>query len=1029
MHPRAPHDVSDQLDASAYVTSFSPGAGREPARAVAPSDSLTIDLDGPWAFQLVPSLAQVTEGFESPVFDDASWDRLAVPSSWQIAGLRGESGDLLSPGEERYGRPAYTNVVYPFPVEPPFVPDDNPTGEYRRVVDLPDEAFGAIAAGGRVLVRFEGVDSSFALWCNGHPLGYSTGSRLPVEFDVTEHLVPGRNVLAARVHQWSAASYLEDQDMWWISGIFRSVRLVVLPEGGLRDHFVHADFDHASGEGVLRIETAVAAVLSIPALGIEGVPAGDELRIPAAVPWTAETPVLYDAVLSTPTERLSLRIGFRTVRVADGLITVNGKTIQFRGVNRHEWHPDTGRTLDAGTLLADVLLMKQHNINAVRTSHYPPDPRFLDLCDEYGLWVIDECDLETHGFTFEGWEGNPSADPRWQEAYLDRMSRTVERDKNHPSVVAWSLGNESGTGDNLRAMAEWTHGRDPSRFVHYEGDFDSPYVDVVSKMYDHPDAMRLFGENAEVRTTDPAADARRRSLPMILCEYAHAMGNGPGGLTEYQDLFDRYPRLHGGFVWEWIDHGIRQRATSGPNAGEEFYAYGGDFGEELHDGNFIADGLLFPDRVPSPGLLEYKKVTAPLRLSAEPSGEGIAVTVTSGYDHRDSSHLELRWTAETDGATIASGLLDAPVVPARGSTVVVLSLPDDVARAAERGATGETWLTIVAALVQDEPWAPAGHEVAWTQTRLGARPERVVAPEAQPEGRVSLEPRRISTGFELGGASFDEQGGLVAIGDVATGRLELDVWRAPTDNDVSTVGEDAARSWRALGLDRVHHRHVDVTVDGADLVVRSRTSAAGSASAFLTTLTWRAGTGGWIHVDVQVVPEGKFHKDRELESLGLGYGSPVTVPRIGLRVGLPAQLDHVEWFGLGPGEAYADTRRAQRVGRWESSVDDLQTPYLRPQENGNRQDVRWARIVSSSGSGIELRATTTVDITARPWTHHDLDAAAHPTDLERGDRVWLNIDASQHGIGSQSCGPGVLAKHRLDARATSYSFAWRAVGG
>nr|BFF24778.1 hypothetical protein GCM10025732_27430 [Glycomyces mayteni] len=592
-----------------YVESVSPGSGRRGPRAALASDAAAFSLDGEWRFRLGAGLHDLAEGFEDPGFDAGAWDVLAVPSMWQMHDLDGAAP---------YGKPAYTNVVYPFPVDPPRVPDANPTGEYRRTFTLPADW----PAAGRTVLRFEGVDSAFAVWVNGVRLGDGKGSRLPTEFDATEHVREGENTVAVRVHQWSAASYLEDQDMWWLSGIFRPVSLVHRPEGGIEDVFAHADYDHRTGRGTLRVEAPDGVRVTVPELGID-VAAGEPVSL-AVEPWTAETPRLYDAEVATASERVSLRIGFRTVAVEDGLLKVNGKRILLRGVNRHEWDPDHGRTLSVETMRRDLEVMKRHNVNAVRTSHYPPDRRFLDLCDEIGVWVVDECDLETHGFVFYQWRDNPSDEPMWREAYLDRMARMVERDKNHASVIMWSLGNESHTGQNLAAMSAWAKDRDPGRPVHYEGDWDSGYVDVYSRMYaDHAETDRI-GNKTEESTKDPALDAHRRNIPFILCEYAHAMGNGPGGMSEYQRLFEQHERCQGGFIWEWIDHGVRMRAEDG----REWFAYGGDFGEPLHDGNFVVDGLVFPDREPSPASSSSRRSSS---RSASPwtPGRGASPSRTS----------------------------------------------------------------------------------------------------------------------------------------------------------------------------------------------------------------------------------------------------------------------------------------------------------------------------------------------------------------------------------------------------------------
>ncbi|MDQ1485097.1 MAG: beta-galactosidase, partial [Actinomycetota bacterium] len=597
-----------------WIEDHFPVRGARASRAWVRSDAALLDLNGQWRFRF-GQRADAELDFASPTHDDASWDVLSVPSHWQLQDDQG-----------RYGKPAYTNQIFPFAVDPPHVPDENPTGDYRRTFALPA---GFLADGARAVLRFDGVDSAYAVWLNGVEVGRSVGSRLATEFDVTDAVRPvGDNVLAVRVHQWSSASYLEDQDMWWLSGIFRDVALLARPIGAVDDVFVHADYDPASGTGRLRVETDVPAILIVPELGIEA-PTGEEIDVGVVEPWSAERPMLYEAEVVAAGERIQLRIGFRTVAIVNGVFTVNGRPVKLRGVNRHEVSPDHGRAVTEAEMLADVLLMKQHNINAIRTSHYPPHPRFLEMCDEYGLWVIDECDLETHGFVLIDWRGNPSDDPRWAEAMVDRMRRTVERDKNHPSVVLWSLGNESGTGRNLSSMAAWARNRDPSRPLHYEHDPSCTDVDVYSRMYATHEEVAAIASREEEPLDDAQLDARRRAMPFVQCEYAHAMGNGPGGLLEYQELFESSERCMGGFVWEWIDHGLRQRDEHGRMR----FAYGGDFGEPLHDGNFVADGLVFPDRTPSPGLLDFAAVIAQVRFSAE----GEQLRLTNWFDFRDLS--------------------------------------------------------------------------------------------------------------------------------------------------------------------------------------------------------------------------------------------------------------------------------------------------------------------------------------------------------------------------------------------------------
>ncbi|HEY3608390.1 MAG TPA: glycoside hydrolase family 2 TIM barrel-domain containing protein [Pseudonocardiaceae bacterium] len=929
-----------------YYEDVTPGLGVLPPRSTAVSDAAAMTLDGEWRFRLYPDGA----GAGSPDVDDADWDLLPVPAHWQLHG---------------HGSPAYTNVAYPFPVDPPHVPDENPTGEYRRDFTLP-----ADWPAGDAVLRFDGVDSCFRVWLNGTELGHAKGSRLPAEFAVGPVLRPGRNVLAVRVHQWSAGSYLEDQDMWWLSGIFRGVTLLARPADGLPDFFVQADYDQETGAGTLSVRTDRPALLSIPDLGLIDVPAPGEYRIESVSPWSAEVPTLYRGTLATAGERVQLTIGFRTVAVVDGVLTVNGRPVLLRGVNRHEWHPEHGRAVPPETMLADVLLMKRHNINAVRTSHYPPHPHFLDLCDEYGLWVVDECDLETHGFQFVEWRGNPGDDPAWSDALTDRMRRMVERDKNHPSVIMWSLGNESHTGRNLAAMADWTHQRDPGRPVHYEGDQNCAYTDVYSRMYAPHADVDAIGRHAEPPTDDPADDAHRRSLPFVLCEYAHAMGNGPGGLTEYQELFERYPRCAGGFVWEWIDHGIPRTASDG----SRYYAYGGDFGEPLHDGNFIADGLVFPDRTPSPGLVEYGKVIEPIRI--EPTADN--VRITNRYDFADTGHLAFEWSVQREGVPVAEGPLDVPLLAAGSSALVPLGpFPVD----------GETWLTVRAVLASDTAWGDAGHEVAWGQ-----------APIAVPVGAFPS----ARTDIRLGPGVFDERGRLTAIGDIEVDGPRLDVWRAPTDNDSGHDGYPVAAVWRGLGLHRLRHRVVSVVAD-AGLTVTTRVGPAAMDLAFDAVYRWVA-EDDRLGLTVDVRPIGAW---------------PGVLPRVGVRMAIPAELARITWFGAGPGESYPDSHRAARIGRHTLNVDEWQTPYVFPQENGHRADVRWALLTANSGTGIRIAGYPIFGLTARRWTSEDLDAARHTNELRPTDRIWLNLDAAQQGLGSASCGPGVLREHELHPAAVT----------
>ncbi|MDT0381153.1 glycoside hydrolase family 2 TIM barrel-domain containing protein [Streptomyces sp. DSM 42041] len=958
-----------------YFEDVTPAHGTLPPRAWwRTSDAGSLDLGGTWAFRL-HDRAPRDAPFRRDGFDPRAapgWTTLRVPGHWVLQG---------------HGAPAYTNTRYPVPVDPPRVPDENPTGDHRREFDLP----ATWPDHGSAVLRFDGVESCARVWLNGTDLGSFQGSRLPHEFDVGKLLRRRGNVLAVRVHQWSAGTYLEDQDMWWLPGIFREVTLLHRPPAAVSDVFVHAGYDHRDGTGTLRVDAAPGGRVSVPELGVETA-TGETVRMPVE-PWTAETPRLYDATLRTPGETVPLRLGFRTVVVEDGLLRVNGRRVLFRGVNRHEFHPVTGRTLDVATMRRDVELMKRHHVNAVRTSHYPPHPAFLDLCDELGLWVIDECDLETHGFRHVGWRNNPVDDPRWTPALLDRARRMVERDKNHPSVVMWSLGNECGGGAGLSAMARWMRERDPGRPLHYEGDPAYPDSDVHSRMYAAHEEVDEIGGAEE-----PGAK------PFLLCEYAHAMGNGPGGLTEYQRLFEVHPRCQGGFVWEWIDHGLLRRTADG----REYFAYGGDFGEEMHDGNFVCDGLVFPDRTPSPGLTEYAKVVEPVRVTGR-GGEDRELTVANLYDFADLSHLAFDWTYAVEGVEVAAGPLDVPPLRAGASGRVRLPPPPDHALG------GEAWWTVTARLAADTAWAPRGHRVAWAQV---PGPPAPAATAAEPAPVPAGAPRRDGTSVRLGPAVFDARtGALTALGGLPfTDPPRLDVWRAPTDNDEGGARQPGGRTaaqWRQLGLHRVHHRTDAVRLEDGGLTVRTRVAAAGTGLALRTAYRWAA-DGAGVRLTVTVDPEGDW---------------PCPLPRLGVRFGLPARFGHAEWFGGGPGEGYPDACAAALLGRWRAPVDALQTPYVRPQENGARPGVRWAELRERPDGGTGVRITGAPErfwFSARRWTSEQLDAAAHTTDLTPGDTVWVHLDHAQHGLGSASCGPGVLPAHRLDPAPAVFSLRFTA---
>lgn len=967
------------------LTNLLPWQGPVPPRAHLHSDAPLLDLSGTWRFRLVDGPASAPEGFTDPDFDDADFDDLPVPSCWQMVDPAGRAP---------YGRPAYLNINYPIPApgpgEPVTVPDANPTGCYRHGFDLPGEFTGEAVE--RVLLRFEGVDSFARVWLNGHDLGWTKGSRLTSEFDVTDVLRPGRNVLAVRVSQWSDATFLEDQDMWWLSGIFRRVSLLARPRGGIDDLFVHSDLLD-DGRGRLLVDGPTDAVVRIPELDVETA-CNVEVVVDEVQPWTAETPNLYTATVSTPTETVTVRVGFRTVAIDGDVITVNGSKIVLRGVNRHEWHPVTGRTLDEATMRADLDLMKSHGVNAIRTSHYPPDARFLDLCDEYGVWVMLENDLETHGWEPFDWQGTPVTEERWFPAMLNRMQRAVERDKNHPCVISWSLGNESHSGEGVRVMNDWVKGRDPSRFTHYEGDQAREITDVWSHMYPILERVEAIRDHAALPDPTPVAETEReQGLPFLMCEFEHAMGNGPGEFEEYERLgFDptnSRDRMHGGFVWEWIDHGI--------DTGRG-YVYGGDFGEVLHDSNFVCDGLVMPDRTPSPGLLEFTAVLGAVRIEVDgPCG---AVTVVNRRDFTDLSDVEFTWQLVDDGAPVSSGELPVGALVAHGTWRGSVELTRRSPR---------TVLVVEARQREDTAWAPAGHVVA--------RASGLVDPDPCtdcPDESPTATPTRDGQGWRLGPARFDRNGRLVALGEDDVVGPVLDLYRAPIDNDSAGPLARAEILAPALeaGLHRLVHTTVSVGVDDGDLVVVTRTAAAATIRSMMTTWRWRLTDEG-LRLVMETAPRGSW---------------PVMLGRIGMTMGLPGEWREVSWFGLGPGENYPDSRRAATWGRWRADLDQLQTNYVMPQENGLRQGVAELTL-RGPGGGLTITPTDShrPAFAARPWTTAALARARHTWELEPDGHIWLTLDAASAPLGSTSCGPMPMMSHRLYAEPQRLSLLLRPV--
>ncbi|MGY5765506.1 glycoside hydrolase family 2 TIM barrel-domain containing protein [Brachybacterium sp. DNPG3] len=982
------------------------GRGRLRGRAHLHSDAPEIRLDGTWDFRF---------GSRADGSDLAAAGEIAVPGLWQLQG---------------HGAPQYTNIVYPIPRDVPRVPDENPTGHYSRSLDVPADWAAQVADGARVLLRFQGVDSAAKVWIDGAEIGVTAGSRLTQEFDVTEALAAaGEHRLDVRVVQWSVNTYVEDQDMWWMSGIFRSVDLLLRPVGGIHDLVTVADFDPATGEGFLSVDARdaegaeVEAVVSVPALGLQDVPvvAGEAIPVGTVRPWSAEDPFLHEASVSTGTETVALRLGFRRIEIDGDIFRVNGERVVFRGVNRHEADSVVGRTQHPGNQDLDAALMKRHNLNAVRTSHYPPHQRFLEVCDQVGLYVICEGDFEAHGFhTDTTWGEDPTGaaerpadDERFRASLVERSDRFVRRDRNHASIILWSIGNEASTGRVTTAMIEAVRAADPTRPVIYEQDYRTDDVDVFSLMYPSVDQTAQIGRkelSQEYRdqlvgmlrhlgvdaADDGFDDAPALTKPFLWIEYAHAMGNGAGSLKEYMALTEEHPSLHGGFIWEWIDHGL----VTTDAEGHEIYGYGGDFGERLHDSNFVADGLVLPDRTPSPALLDAKHHYSPVGLEVSPG----SVRVRNRYSFRDLSHL--RAEVSRDGRRSWTEVALPQIAPGQSAEVALPAdgLPADGLPAGGLPAGGPATVVRLVTRAAEGP-VPAGHEIV-TADHVDAD----VLAAALPVPGPAVPPLRAADGtWQLGPARFDDLGRLVGLGDLDVADSYVDLYRAPVDNERARTRYPLEARWKRIGLDVARRRLVAIEADGDALVVRSRLGLDGSALGADVLERWTADDAS-AGVTVTVTPSAFWPADLPL-------------PRIGWTLSLPGGLDRVDYEGQGPHESYPDTGGGTTFGAWSSSVADLQVPYVFPQENGNRAGVvRAALSASAGGPGLELRAPEGLGLAVRPWSTAELDRRAHDGALRPDGRTWVTLSSSLQGVGSAACGPIPLDQYVLPAREETFSF-------
>lgn len=959
-------------------------------------------LNGEWNFKWLPRPDAAPDNFCDVENDLSGWDRIDVPSCWQMT--------------YKYDLPIYTNVNYPIPLDPPFVPDENPTGLYVRDFYLPT-AF----AGRRTHIRFEGVDSAFYVYINGVEIGYSKGAHMPSEFDLTNYLVPGRNRIALKVLKFSDGTYLEDQDMWRMGGLWREVYLLSFGAVSFADIALRGDVDDAYSTGLLKCSVAlrgakdgysVRAKLYDPAgeLFCESeYPATEtvafSMQVPEALLWSAEVPNLYRLSLAVckdgeVVEAISSDVGFRRIEIKKGVFMINGRAVKLYGVNRHDTNPDTGHTVSMEDMTRDLVEMRRHNINAIRTSHYINDPRFLTLCDRYGFYVIDECDIETHGDHHlmlpdpedpaKLVKTTISALPMYASSYVDRAERMYLRDKNHPCIVMWSLGNESSEGKNHELMAEYLH-RVDDRPVHYERAYDAPYLDVVSRMYTHYKDV-------------PAECKKAGDRPFFLCEYTHAMGNSNGDVMDYIRVINAIPNMMGACVWEWADHGLRIDLPDGRKG----FAYGGDFGDKPNDGNFCIDGLVSPDREARSGLLEVKKAYEPV-FAEDLDAEAGTVYIRNRYVFSDLSHLAAHWTVTENGMIISQGIIPSLSVPAgrRRKFDLGFEMPE--------GRPGcEYFLDISFTLNHDLWFEDRGYEIGHTQFAL--------------EPKVTLPGYPAPIG-EAPATNVDNDRFVVTLGDTSyafsldTGLpcsikfegkellaspFRFNVWRAPMDNDRG-LSRGVLKEWERESLREYTSRLDSFAFVGK----KDRVIIAGAYTLGAHTR----------------MPALRVKAEWEISSSGMTCRTDVvrttemfTLPRFGFEVLLTPGLDNVEWFGKGFHENYIDKCHSATVGRYTAKVAEMTEHYIFPQENGTRSDVRFAGITAKSGIGLAILGEPRFCFSAHHYTTEDFTVARHDHELVARPETCLNIDYAHYGIGSGSCGPTADKPYAFDDEQFTFTF-------
>lgn len=958
------------------------------------------NLNGVWKFMFLDAPEYSPEGFFNSDFDVTKMDDITVPGNWQLQG---------------YGKMHYSDLWYNFPINPPYVPTENPTGIYKRTFFV-EESY----RDKKIIIRFCGVDSAYHLWINGKEVGYSKVARNESEFDITDLIRVGEeNDVTVRVYQWSDGTYLEDQDMWWESGIFRDVELIGVPKDGINDYKVIADLDDEYKNGIFKVEAFLRTTKEVN-VTFELVDAGENTVFTKTVVakegkacideviadvnhWTAETPYLYKLFMTVEddgqiVEVIPQNVGFRNIRLNGETFLVNGVAIKFKGVNRHDYSPQNGRVVSREEIEKDIILMKQFNINAIRTSHYPNSYYLYDLCDEYGMYLIAETDLECHGFELTGDYKWITDDPSWELAYVSRMTRMIERDKNHPAIIFWSLGNESAFGCNFRKMTDVAHEMDPTRLVHYEGDFDVESADVYSTMYtwiENPKKPYLMKDIIE-----------KSKKPHVHCEYCHAMGNGPGNLKDYQDLVYAHDKLQGGFVWEWFDHGIESFTESG----EKYYRYGGDFGDDPSNKDFCIDGLIMPDRTPSPGLYEYKKVIEPITTTAVDIQKGI-INLLSRYDFANLDRFNLVYKVMEDDVILQTGFMAVPSIEARANKDI--TLPYDLS-AIKVKPGAHYYVNISYQLREDTSYASSGHELATAQFELPLYKEGIVV---RPEGILNVE--KEHTTLHVKGANFSLDFNLVngnlmnIVRDgmqVLSKGPRLTLWRAPISNDMEII--DKLKKVYFLHLEHEVVMNIDYHMKGNILKVEVDTinSTTNSAWHFKTKYVYTVCPSGDILIDVEGTPSGRVDL------------APDMLPRIGVSMHLDKSMEHVRYFGMGPGENYADSKEAAQMGLYANTVDGLFTNYVIPQENGNHMGCKWVSMTNDRGMGLLASTEGDFNFSASWYEDKDLDDAKHTCDLVKRDYIVFNVDYKQNALGTNSCGQWQLDKYRAKFEDFKLSF-------